>query len=93
MNIGSPQSLVSLIGAEHIVSIDSLKDCLQQVSKICSCQKQRKNQKQDECNTLYINFVTLHASDLIDYFRTKTTDNEITFSHGSNHIIKTIKLR
>ena len=93
MNIGSHQALVNLIGSEHIVSMDRLKDCLQQVNKICSCQKQRKNQKHEECNVLYINFVISHASDLIDYFRTKTTDNEIIFSHGSNHIIKTIKLR
>mgnify|MGYP000377040800 FL=1 len=93
MNIGSHQALVNLLASEHIVSIDRLKDCLQQVSKICSCQKQRKNQKHEECNVLYINFVISHASDLIDYFRTKTTDNEIIFSHGSNHVIKTIKLR
>ncbi len=93
MNIGSHQALVNLLASEHIVSIDRLKDCLQQVNKICSCQKQRKNQKHEECNVLYINFVISHASDLIDYFRTKTTDNEIIFSHGSNHIIKTIKLR
>ena len=93
MNIGSHQALVNLIGSEHIVSMDRLKDCLQQVNKICSCQKQRKNQKHEECNVLYINFVISHASDLIDYFRTKTADNEIIFSHGSNHIIKTIKLR
>jgi hypothetical protein len=93
MNIGSHQALVNLLASEHIVSMDRLKDCLQQVSKICSCQKQRKNQKHEECNVLYINFVISHASDLIDYFRTKTTDNEIIFSHGSNHIIKTIKLR
>jgi hypothetical protein len=93
MNIGSHQALVNLLASEHIVSMDRLKDCLQQVSKICSCQKQRKNQKHEECNVLYINFVTLHASDLINYFRTKTTDDEIVFSHGSNHVIKTIKLR
>jgi hypothetical protein len=93
MNIGSHQALVNLLASEHIVSMDRLKDCLQQVSKICSCQKQRKNQKHEECNVLYINFVISHASDLIDYFRTKTTDNEIIFSHGSNHVIKTIKLR
>ncbi len=93
MNIGSHQALVNLLASEHIVSIDRLKDCLQQVSKICSCQKQRKNQKHEECNVLYINFVISHASDLIDYFKTKTTDNEIIFSHGSNHVIKTIKLR
>lgn len=93
MNIGSHQALVNLLSSEHIVSMDRLKDCLQQVNKICSCQKQRKNQKHEECNVLYINFVISHASDLIDYFRTKTTDNEIIFSHGSNHVIKTIKLR
>jgi hypothetical protein len=93
MNIGSHQALVNLLASEHIVSMDRLKDCLQQVNKICSCQKQRKNQKHEECNVLYINFVISHASDLIDYFRTKTTDNEIIFSHGSNHVIKTIKLR
>jgi len=93
MNIGSHQALVNLLASEHIVSMDRLKDCLQQVSKICSCQKQRKNQKHEECNVLYINFVISHASDLIDYFRTKTTDDEIIFSHGSNHVIKTIKLR
>jgi len=93
MNIGSHQALVNLLASEHIVSMDRLKDCLQQVSKICSCQKQRKNQKHEECNVLYSNFVISHASDLIDYFRTKTTDNEIIFSHGSNHVIKTIKLR
>ena len=93
MNIGSHQALVNLIGSEHIVSMDRLKDCIQQVNKICSCQKQRKNQKHEECNVLYINFVISHASDLIDHFRTKTTDDEIIFSHGSNHVIKTIKLR
>jgi hypothetical protein len=93
MNIGSHQALVNLLASEHIVSMDRLKDCIQQVNKICSCQKQRKNQKHEECNVLYINFVISHASDLIDYFRTKTTDNEIIFSHGSNHVIKTIKLR
>jgi hypothetical protein len=93
MNIGSHQALVNLLSSEHIVSMDRLKDCIQQVNKICSCQKQRKNQKHEECNVLYINFVISHASDLIDYFRTKTTDNEIIFSHGSNHVIKTIKLR
>lgn len=93
MNIGSHQALVNLIGSDNIVSIDRLKDCLQGLSKICNCQKQRKNQKHEECNTLYINFVSSHASDLVHYFKTKTTDNEITFSYGSNHIIKTIKLR
>jgi len=93
MNIGNYQALINLVGSDHIVSIDRLKDCLTGLNKICNCQKQKKNQKQEECNTLYINFVSSHASDLITYFSTKTTDNEIIFSYGSNHVIKTIKLR
>jgi hypothetical protein len=93
MNIGSYQALINLLGSDNITSLDRLKDCLTGANKICNCQKQRKNQKHEECNTLYINFVSSHASDLINYFSTKTTDNEIIFSHGSNHVIKTIKLR
>lgn len=93
MNVGSYQSLINLIGSENIIHIDRLKDCLLGLNKICSCQKQRKNQKQEECNTLYINFVMTHASDLVELFKSKTKDNEITFSYGSNHVIKTIKLR
>lgn len=93
MNIGSYQALINLTGTDNIVSIDRLKDCLNGLGKICSCQKQRKNQKQEECNTMYINFVISHASDLVNYFKSKTTDDEITFSYGSNHIIKTVKLR
>lgn len=93
MNIGSHQALIQLMQNDNITAIDRLKDCLHGLSKICSCQKDRKNKKQEECNTLYINFVSSHASNLVDYFRTKTTDNEITFTYGSNHVIKTIKLR
>ena len=93
MIIGSYQALIQLIGNDNISSIGRLKECLAGLNKICSCQKQRKNQKQEECNTLYINFVSSHASELINYFRMKTTDDEITFSYGGSHTIKTIKLR
>ncbi len=93
MNIGSHQALIQLMQNDNISAIERLKDCLHGMSKICNCQKDRKNKKQEECNTLYINFVSSNASNLVDYFRTKTTDNEIIFSYGSNHIIKTIKLR
>ncbi len=93
MIIGSHQALVNFVGNDSISSIDRLRECLAGLNKICSCQKQRKNQKQEECNALYINFVSSHASELVNYFKTKTTDDEIIFSYGSNHIIKTIKLR
>lgn len=93
MIIGSHQALVNFVGNDSISSIDRLRECLAGLNKICSCQKQRKNQKQEECNALYINFVSSHASELVNYFKTKTTDNEITFSYGGSHVIKTIKLR
>jgi hypothetical protein len=93
MIIGSHQALIQLIGKDNISSVDRLRECLAGLNKICSCQKQRKTQKQEECNTLYINFASSHASELTDYFKTKTTDNEITFSYGGSHVIKTIKLR
>jgi hypothetical protein len=93
MIIGSHQALIQLMQNDNISAIDRLKDCLHGLNKICSCQKQRKNQKQEECNALYINFVSSHASELVNYFKTKTTDNEITFSYGGSHVIKTIKLR
>ena len=73
--------------------MQQLKDCLHGLNRICSCQKQRKSQKQEECNVMYINFIAKRASDLTNYFRTKTTDDEITFSYGGSHVITTIKLR
>lgn len=93
MNIGSHQSLLNLIGSDNVPGIDRLKDCISTLGKICNCQKQRKNQKQEECNVLYINFVTANTNNLVEYFKSKTQDNEIIFSYGSNHIIKTLKLR
>jgi hypothetical protein len=62
MNIGSHQALVNLIGTDNIVSINTLKDCLQGLNQICNCQKQRKNQKQEQCNAMYINLIILQLS-------------------------------
>lgn len=93
MNVNGPQSLLNLIGNDNIQSVSNLRTCILSVSKICSCQKQRKSQKSEECNNIYIQFVNSHASSLIEYFKTKTTDDVIVFSHGSNHIISTIRLR
>lgn len=93
MNIGSYQACLNFIGSDQIPALNNLRDCVAQLSKICNCQKARKTQKSEECNVLYINFASRLAPTLIDYFKTKTTDSTITFTHGSNHVISTITLR
>ena len=93
MTIGSYQALVNFVGSDNVPVVSRLKDCLMQLNKICSCQKQRKGQKSEECNTLYINTVISHSSELVEYFKTKTNDGEVVFSHNGCHVIKTIKLR
>ena len=55
--------------------------------------KQRKAIKAEECNNLYINLINSAISNMADYLRTKTTDNEIIFYQVGNHEIKRIKLR
>jgi hypothetical protein len=93
MIIGSYQSLISFIGTDNIPAIGPLKNCVAQLNKICSCQKQRKGQKSEECNKLYIDIVNNTISSMIDYLKSKTTDSEIVFSHNSHHIIKKVTLR
>lgn len=93
MNIGSYQACLSFIGSDQISSLNNLRECVTQVSKLCNCQKSKKVQKSEECNVLYINFASKVAPSMIDYFRTKTTDSTIIFTHGSNHVISNITLR
>ena len=93
MNIGSYQACLNFIGSDQIPAVNNLRDCVTQLSKICGCQKQRKSQKSEECNVLYINFASTVAPNMVEYFKTKTGDDTIIFTHGSNHIISTIRLR
>lgn len=93
MNISSPQALLGLIGNDNIQSLSDLRSCILSVNKICSCQKQRKSQKAEECNNIYIQFINSNAYSLLEYFKTKTSDDVIIFTHGSNHEIKRFKLR
>lgn len=93
MNIGSYQACLNFVGNDQIPGLNNLRDCVSQLSKICNCQKSRKAQKGEECNVLYINFASTVAPNMIEYFKSKTNDATITFTHGSNHVISTITLR
>ena len=74
MIIGSYVAFNNFVSKDNIGAFAILTNCVQTFDKICSCQKQRKSIKHDECNKIYINLVSSVAPSLIDYFRTKTTD-------------------
>jgi hypothetical protein len=93
MNVNGPQALLNLIGGDNIPSVANVRSCIQSLNKICSCQKQRKSQKAEECTNTYITFINSQSNGLTEYFKTKTNDEFIIFTHGSNHEIKRIKLR
>jgi hypothetical protein len=93
MTVGGYQDFINKFGADNIPSIDNLKNCLLILGKICNCQKQRKHLKSEECNKVYINLINSTISNMVDYLKTKTTDDEIIFYYNGSHEIKRIKLR
>lgn len=93
MTIGNYQSFNNFVANDNVNEFNSLKNCIAVLNKICNCQKQRKAAKSEECNNIYINIINNNVSNMIDYFRTKTTDDEIIFYHNGSHEIKRIKLR
>jgi len=93
MTVNGYQDFINKFGNDNISAFESLKSCIQICNKICNCQKQRKAIKSEECNQIYINLVNTAVSNMVDYLRTKTTDNEIIFYQVGSHEIKRIKLR
>jgi len=93
MNIGGYQDFLNKFGKDNIPTVEPLKVCYDSVQKICNCQKQRKINKSEECNNIYINIINFTISNMVEYLKTKTTDSEIIFYHNGSHEIKRIKLR
>jgi hypothetical protein len=93
MIIGSFVALNNLTSKDNISAFAPLSNCIQTFDKICSCQKQRKTIKHDECNKIYINLVNSVVPSLLDYFRSKTSDEEIIFYHNGHNLINKFKLR
>lgn len=93
MIIGSFVALNNLVTKDNIPAFASLTNCIQSFDKICSCQKQRKTLKHDECNKIYINLVNSVVPSLLEYLRTKTADEEIIFYHNGHNLINKFKLR
>lgn len=93
MIVNGYQDFLSKFGGDNISAIDPLRNCQAVLQKICSCQKQRKSNKSEECNRIYINIVSSVIVNMSDYLKTKTTDQEIIFYHNGCHEIKRVKLR
>jgi hypothetical protein len=93
MIVTSYQDFVNKFGNDNIGQFDPIKNCITVLGKICACQKQRKAFKGEECNRVYINIVNTTVPTLVEYFKTKTLDEEITFFHNGSHLIRKIKLR
>lgn len=93
MNVNGYQDLINKFGNDNIAAFNPIKNCHLVLNKICNCQKQRKNAKADECNKIYINTVNSISNEIIEYFKTKTTDSELVFYYAGPHEIRRIKLR
>lgn len=93
MIIGSYLAFYNLVVNDKIEKFNRFTVCVQSLDKICSCQKQRKSNKANECNETYIDLVKSIGEDMIEYFKNKTNDSELIFYHNSHHEIKRLKLR
>ena len=93
MIIGNYQTFFNLVKSDNVENFRPLIDCVNTLSKICSCQKDRRSKKSTECNTLYINIVKHIVPSMVEYFKTKTPDSDIGFNHDTHHQILTLKLK
>jgi len=93
MIVNGHQDFLNKFGNDTIPQFAAIKNCQAVLVRICNCQKQRKAVKSEECNNLYINTINSYADLLLEYFKSKTTDQEIIFYHNGSHEIKRIKLR
>ena len=93
MIVNGYQDFLNKFGNDNISALNPLRNCHAVLQKICSCQKQRKAVKSEECNNIYINIIQSTIVHMTDYLKTKTTDREIIFCHNGCHEIKRVKLR
>lgn len=93
MIIGDYQSFYNLVKNDNNPIAINLGECISSLGRICSCNKTRKVEKSQECNTIYVQFIKNNQNTLAEYMRTKTNDAEIVFNHNSHHNILKLKLR
>lgn len=93
MTISTFQEFHNLLSDIPISVITELSGCMNLLNKICPCKKSQRQSKNDECNNIYINFITNSKESLIEHLKLRTNDNEVTFKHNVHHEIATLKIR
>ena len=93
MVISNYQQFYNLVKSDPIPVSNELSQCIAAMSKICSCKKQHKINKSNQCNQLYIDYITNYGDVNKELWITKTSDSEIIFNHTTHHLIKKITLR
>lgn len=87
------QTFYNIVNKDMAAAVAPLGDCIQSLSKICPCKKDRKQKKIDECNELYVNIITSNGESLKEYFKTKTSDNEVIFNQKTHYTILRLSLK
>ena len=77
MTISSYQQFFNSIKGKNLPIEGQLSNCITLLNNICSCKKQQKANKSEECNVLYITFIKTQSDAYINLFRTMTTDEYI----------------
>ncbi len=93
MVISNYQQFYNLIQSDPLSISNELLQCITSVSKICACKKQNRINKSNQCNQLYIDYITNYGDANKELWLSKTPDSEIIFNHTSHHLIKKIILR
>jgi hypothetical protein len=72
------------------VEIADFIGCVNSFSLICSCKKNMKSKKLEECNNKYVDIINNLSNEVkVDFFKT-TTDNAIEFLYNHNFKINDI---
>lgn len=92
MTISNYYEFYNLVKDDMSSVVSQLSECIRQSNSICSCQKDRKQRKIEECNTIYIEFIKSNAEGLVEYLKTKTQDKSVIFKHSTHYPITTVNL-
>lgn len=92
MIIKNYQQFYNLIKNDSLPIKQQLSDCIMSVIKTCACKKSLKQQRSNNCNEIYANWIKNNASKYIEYWKHKTTDSSISFFHSQTYEIITIDL-
>jgi hypothetical protein len=75
---------------EYTPAIANFSACVDQYNIYCSCKKNLKTQKYEECNSEYISLIQNNIESVKDVLFSKITDATIDFYYKNDFFIKSI---